>query len=197
MCVNNSHDSFGWERLLSVIYPIFLRVARRVARNWGITADEQIRDLIQEVCLKVSASASAIERDLPRSVQGAERYLSVYAANAIRDSLRAQHADKRGTRVTISMADGREADDFEAACCATERGILLAELDSMVEGSATEIAIFRLYYKIGLTAKEISQIPAVGLGPKGVESLIYRMTRTLRARIQSSRGGDEGFGQSA
>jgi len=44
-------------------------------------------------------------------------------------------------------------------------------------------AIFWLHYRQGLTAKAISQLPAIPLGTKGVESTLLRLTRYVKACI--------------
>ena len=42
---------------------------------------------------------------------------------------------------------------------------------------------FWLYYRQGFTAKEIAGMPAMNLTVKGVESLLFRLTAVLRARL--------------
>jgi RNA polymerase sigma-70 factor, ECF subfamily len=46
---------------------------------------------------------------------------------------------------------------------------------------ARDYAIFWLYYRQGLTAKAISQLPDITLGTKGVESTLLRLTRYVKA----------------
>jgi RNA polymerase sigma-70 factor (ECF subfamily) len=46
---------------------------------------------------------------------------------------------------------------------------------------ARDHAIFWLYYRQGLTAKAISQLPDITLGVKGVESTLLRLTRFVKA----------------
>ena len=46
-----------------------------------------------------------------------------------------------------------------------------------------DFAIFWLYYRQGLTSKAISELAAIGLGVKGVESTLLRLTRLVRAKL--------------
>jgi len=43
--------------------------------------------------------------------------------------------------------------------------------------------VFWLYYRAGFTASAIASLPTVGLTTKGVESLIFRLTRIVRENL--------------
>lgn len=62
--------------------------------------------------------------------------------------------------------------------------MLISQIESFLPQDRREQVIFRLYYRQGLTAKEIASIPAFGLSVKGVESVILRITNQIRERIQ-------------
>jgi RNA polymerase sigma-70 factor, ECF subfamily len=47
--------------------------------------------------------------------------------------------------------------------------------------------IFWLYYRDGLTARAIAQLPGIRLSVKGVESTIHRLTRRVRLRLNHRR----------
>jgi RNA polymerase sigma-70 factor (ECF subfamily) len=51
---------------------------------------------------------------------------------------------------------------------------------------ARDYAIFWLYYRQGLTAKAISQLPGIALGTKGVESTLLRLTRYVKACLTAT-----------
>jgi DNA-directed RNA polymerase specialized sigma subunit len=59
--------------------------------------------------------------------------------------------------------------------------------------------IFWLYFRQGMSTKEIASLPAIGLGTKGVGSVIERLKRSIRDQIlgtQSANGDGEGEGES-
>jgi hypothetical protein len=43
--------------------------------------------------------------------------------------------------------------------------------------------IFWLYFRQGMTSREIASLPGVGLGTKGVGSVIERLKRLIREQI--------------
>jgi DNA-directed RNA polymerase specialized sigma24 family protein len=66
--------------------------------------------------------------------------------------------------------------------------VLMTQLDDLLRLSPGTVTprdrnLFWLYYRNGMTAEAISQIPAMQLTAKGVESALQRMTRLLRETI--------------
>ncbi|MFN7920387.1 MAG: sigma-70 family RNA polymerase sigma factor [Bryobacteraceae bacterium] len=182
-CQRDPSDAAAWEQLLRVIWPMLKQVAGRVMRQWGISGDEQRLDLCQEVCLKLSQSVRSIPAAVLQTDSAAEAYLRALAANAARDVLRAQYAKKRGEFATVALEDRLPVLASDLGVEQQERAMLLGQVDTLLEGTARDRAVFWLYYRQGLTAKEISMIPWVGLTIKGVESLLHRMTEGVRARM--------------
>ena len=183
LCLSARHDSRSWERLVDTIYPLANRIAARVATQWGVGIREEIEDLTQEICVKITQRSSAFVSTLPEDDAEATKYLAVLAANTARDSMRARFANKRGERSTRPLLQEHEPAGERGLSLGMDREILLRQLDAMVEGSEMERAVFRLYYQQGFTAKEISSIPAIGLTMKGVESMIHRIVASLRSKI--------------
>ena len=109
------------------------------------------------------------------------------AANSARDFFRTRGTAKRGGGATISLdtpsatilASLELAQDFD-------RSLLLASIEALLPADRREQIVFRLYYRQGLTAKEISSIPALDLSLKGVESMIFRITKQIRERLHDS-----------
>jgi RNA polymerase sigma-70 factor (ECF subfamily) len=46
--------------------------------------------------------------------------------------------------------------------------------------------IFWLHYRAGLSARAIADLPGICLSPKGVESILMRLTKDLRQRMAGS-----------
>ncbi len=185
-CLDTPTDDAVWVELLTRIHPDVLRVARNVARSSGLDRPEDIDDLVQEICLKISHPSSLRAIRLPSDDKQADRYFRATAANAARDALKTRFACKRGEHVTISMEDHLTELADSVAAPAIEREILFRQIDELLEANASERAIFWLYFREGLTSKEIASIPAVGLTSKGVESALQRMTSSLRNRLNPS-----------
>ena len=88
-----------------------------------------------------------------------------------------------------------------------ERQVLLKEIDRCLETCSEgpdkerDRLIFWLYYQQGMSAKAIAALPTVGLGAKGVESAILRLTRLVREQLAGLRSqtsesplpGEKGF----
>jgi len=185
-CLDTPADDEVWQELLDRIHPVLLRIARNVAHSSGLDRPEDIDDLVQEICLKISHPSSLRAIRLPSDDKQADRYFRATAANAARDALKTRFACKRGEHVTISMEDHLTELADSVAAPAIEREILFRQIDELLEANASERAIFWLYFREGLTSKEIASIPAVGLTSKGVESALQRMTSSLRNRLNPS-----------
>ena len=162
----------------------------RTLQRWGASRD-MLEDLVQEVFLKLCVDGGRLLRGIAE--QGSESiqaFCRVIAANAVHDHLRAQHSEKRGGNalhhdITAPGIDSAAAVSVPADI---ERAILFSEIDRELQLFATERerCIFWLYYRQGLTAAAIARIPDFSLTPKGVESAIFRLTRTLKSRIEKN-----------
>jgi len=191
-CLDTPANEEVWQELLDRIHPVLLRIARNVAHSSGLDRREDIDDLVQEICAKISHPASLRSIRLPSEDAQAEKYFHATAANAARDALKTRFASKRGERLTIYMEDHlSELADFIAAP-AIEREILFRQIDELLDATTNERIVFWLYFRQGLTSKEIASIPAVGLTSKGVESAIQRMTASVRNRLKAKRGTKDG-----
>ena len=122
--------------------------------------------------------------------QKATAYLKVLAANVARDYFRKKNADKRGGAKTTPVED-RFQEIAGSGAPNLERNVLIRQIDCLLEGDVEGRSIFWLYYQQGLTAKEISALPAFHLSPKGVESLLRRLTLRIRGHFN----GPEGFSE--
>jgi len=168
---------------------MFARVVYRVARNWCAADPGDFDDAIQECFLKLDTAL-----DLPHARPPAfdceettAAYLKVLAANAARDYFRKKNAEKRSAAKTTSVEDClHEITDVNVSDL--DRTILIRQIDRLLSGDVKGRTIFWLYYQQGFTAKEISDIPAFQLSPKGVESLLRRLTLGIREQLRDGEG---------
>jgi RNA polymerase sigma-70 factor (ECF subfamily) len=191
-CSEEPDNSAAWEEFLTFAQQKILRIAGRVAIMSGIRDWADIEDIFQEICLKISRQSVKLPSYVLDDDAGAEAYLTVVAVNAARDIMRLRFAEKRGARVTDAIED--HAGELTAALEDEDlsRQVLLGELDDLLEATPRDRSIFWLYYRQGFTVDEISRIPAMGLGHKGVGSLLRRMTHTLRERVRTRRANSGG-----
>ena len=177
----------AWETLIRQTQPLVASVVLRIARRWGYDSPAMVEDLVQEVYLKLCANGCRLLRQFdarhPDSFWG---YVKVLSANLATDYFRSQVAQKRST----GMNDAAIADRVAAPASDPDRQVLLGQIDTILDSQLPQASrsrdrmVFRLYYRYGMTARAIADIPAVGLNVKGVESLVLRMTQMIRTAME-------------
>jgi RNA polymerase sigma-70 factor (ECF subfamily) len=191
-------NSAAWEEFVSRYKkPISLSIIR-TSHEWGQTATEILDDLIQETFLKLYANHCRLL--LQFAIQHPEApvvgYVKTMAINVTHDHFRALFAEKRGSgQIQQLPADS----DFETNILpdnsykAIEQSVLLSQIDQFVIECSSgtdkdrDLLIFRLHYRQGMSASAIAALPGIGLGAKGVESAIFRLTKLIRERIVDTR----------
>lgn len=183
-CIRAAGNHPACDEFFRLVQPTIIRVVSRIARQHNAPAE--VDDLIQEVGLKLIASGKSIVGLLPSDGAEAVSYFSVLAANAARDFFRARGAEKRGISNTVSLetplASFAVGLKHFGGC---DMNLLLGEIEDFLPSDPREQIVFRLYYRQGFTAREISAIPAFQLTAKGVESMIFRITREIRERLSA------------
>lgn len=191
-CVSGESTE-AWTEFVRRFHRLIATIVLRTARRWGVMAPEVIDDLVQETYLKLCEDDCQMLRQFaPRFSGSFCAYLKVVTANTAHDYFKARHATKRGA--------GRPNEDLAAAECADgregtgsqkriERDLLLRKVDEFlrfrVSGPSAERdrTVFWLYYQQGMTAQAIATLPFIGLTLKGVESLIWRLTRLVQSEL--------------
>ena len=184
-----SRDPRLWEALVRQLQPIFARIVYRVAQTTSAAQPGDVDDAIQECFLKIEANRDKPYAQLSAldSEQAAVAYLKVMAANTARDLFRKKSAEKRSSVKTTSVED-RLPEIVGVNASSLDRDVLIGQIDRLLSADLKERTIFWLYYRQGFTAKEISEIPAFQLGPKGVESLLRRLTLAVREQLGNQKG---------
>lgn len=158
----------------------------------GLRRDE-IDDLVQECFVKLGTLQEGPLRDTDsfENEQAVLGYLKTLALNTVRDHLRKQTAEKRGAARTIAFED-RMHEIAGGLGANPDQSLLFSQIDDSLRADARDRAIFWLYYKQGLTTKEIAQIPAFGLSQKGVESALRRLTEAVQKKFAPEPEGKPG-----
>ncbi len=184
--------------------PISLTIMRTASR-WGEPSRSLVEDLVQITYLKLWEGGCRLLRDFaiqrPEAILG---YLKKTAANATHDYFKHGHSQSSGgDEPHVSTSDiepeaGNEAHGSEERIAL---GVFLTEIDEHLKHSLTgpdqerDRMIFWLYFRQGMSTKEIASLPTIRLGTKGVGSVIERLKHGIREQILGIRSAsDDGEG---
>jgi RNA polymerase sigma-70 factor, ECF subfamily len=203
-------DAACWQEFINRFNGVIVRSVVRVAIRYGTREQSIVDDLVQETYLKICADRCKLIRTFasqsPESVFG---FLKVVATNVAQDSFKARLAQKRAPESmaeTLEPANATSKAEFaDYRLTDSERAVLLDQIDRRLKSTLPpdelqrSRTVFWLYYRSGMTARAIASLPTIGLTTKGVESLLFRLTRSVRqslSRPEGSENSDEkGFQQ--
>jgi RNA polymerase sigma-70 factor (ECF subfamily) len=194
-------DARAWDEFVRRFHRPIATVVLRMASRWGDSSRQTGDDLVQETYLKLCANNYRILRQFEhRSPEAFTACVKVIAANVVRDHFKFSYSQKRGSNKVDGFGENSllaAGEDSAGGVGAIERSVLMQDvqrhLDVCLTGPDRERnnRIFWLYYRVGMSAASIAELSGVALTTKGVESLILRMTRDLRARMaQTALPGD-------
>jgi len=188
-----SRSGEAWEEFVRRFHRLIATVTLRTAGRLGDSSKQTVDDLIQETYLKLCADDFRILRSFEQQHPDAFiGYVKVVTANVVRDHFKSSHSQKRGAGQLEQIAEAfvpAAGEDSAGSPKAIERTVLIQEikrhLDLCSAGPDQErnSRIFWLYYRVGLSARAIADLPGTGLTTKGVESIIMRITGQLRDRM--------------
>jgi len=191
-----SKECAAWQEFVRRLHRLIAKVVLRTAVRLGDASPQTVDDLIQETYLKFCANDCRILRDFvhrhPGSFLG---FVQVLAANVVRDHFRSstERQSRFGQHVNVSEESRIQVPEHASGGHkAIEREVLIQQVGSYLDkcGSATDLErnrkVFWLYYRVGLSSGAIAALPGIGLTTKGVESLIFRLTREVRERMVAS-----------
>lgn len=165
------------DEVFDYLGPVFLRVAGRVARQFGVNSD--IADIVQEINLKVIKGKTELARCLPEAPLAVQSYFYVLAANTARDSFRKDRRQR-----TVVLDEVLEAIRTECHVDdGLDRDVLIEQIENAIPLNDRHRTIFRLHYRQGFSAREIAAIPAIGLSVKGVEAVLLRLRSQLKEKL--------------
>jgi RNA polymerase sigma-70 factor (ECF subfamily) len=193
-----TRDESVWAEFIRRFHPLITTVVLRKARQWGEPLPSLIDDLTQETYLKLCADDCRLLKNFRSQYPCAiYSFLKVVTANVVHDHFKASCAAKRGAgsfRTDHQGYDGNEnilADGTFSRheSSMVEQSILLDEIDRCLVQSVapSELVrcrrIFWLYYRCGLSARDIAALPNIELTTKGVESAVLRLSRLVRKAL--------------
>ncbi len=178
-----------WELFVSRIHRLIAGMVARTLRQYGVSpVPDLVDDLVQDTYLKLCAdNLAALRRFRGGRPEALVAYLRAIAFSVTRDHLRAVVTEKRGSgRVDSLDADPVLVPASRSTDASLDHQVLMNQIDRWLAGASGTPAsrrdrwIFWLYYRHGLTARAIADIPSVGLSAKGVESTLHRLTSAAR-----------------
>ena len=165
----------------------------RTASLWGEPSRSVVEDLIQVTYLKLWEDNCRLLRDFAiQNPDGILGYLKKVAANATHDYFRhgrSQSAGGSQAHVSTSDVDVEAGKEVHGSQDRIAFEILLKQIDEYLKRHLTgadqerDRTIFWLYFRQGMSAKEIASLPTIGLGTKGVGSVIERLKHCIREQI--------------
>ena len=195
------NDGAAWEEFVARFQrPISLSIAR-TASKWGKDPALFVDDLLQEVYCKLWADKCRLLSQFAQqhSDEAVLGYIKTIAINVVHDHFKSLHSQKHGEGETDQMpedfeppAHGRSFGHPEAM----DRVVLLKEVDAQLQDCAAgsnqerDCLIFWFYYLQGMSAKAIAALATIKLTAKGVEAVIFRLTRCVREHLGNTGTAD-------
>jgi len=165
----------------------------RTASLWGEPSGPLVEDLIQVTYLKLWEDDCRLLRDFalqhPEAILG---YLKKTAANATHDYFKHGYSQSSGgdkPHVSTSDVDPEAGKEVHGSQEQIAFGVFLNEIDEHLKRCLTgadqgrDRLIFWLYFRQGMSTKEIASLPSTGLSAKGVGSVIERLKHCIREQI--------------
>ncbi|HEV3041158.1 MAG TPA: sigma-70 family RNA polymerase sigma factor [Candidatus Angelobacter sp.] len=190
-CLTKGGESL-WNEFVCAFQPMIAGVIIKTLRRWGQPDAALVDDLVQETFLKLCSHDFRALREIQSNYENAVfGFIKVVASNVVQDHYRKSLSQKRGS--------GKGEEDLELAQASAvsdssfserlEQRDQLGQIDECLKALSAEpnferdYSIFWLFHRQGLTAKEISELPTIGLTVKGVESTLLRLARLVRSKL--------------
>ena len=203
-------DDEAWEEFVSRVGKPLSLIIMRTASMWAKPSRSLVEDLIQATYLKLWERGRNLLREFaverPEAILG---YLKKTAANATHDYFKHRHSQSCGgdifhvSTIDVDPEAGQEVHGSQERIAFE---IFLSEIDEHLKLCLTgpdqdrDRMIFWLYFRQGMSTKEIASLPGIGLGTKGVGSVIERLKHSIRDQILgtgSYAGEDKGRSEKA
>lgn len=193
----DARDDEAWEEFVARVgKPISLTVMRTAAL-WGQLSRSMVEDIVQQTYLKLWEDNCRLLRDFavqyPEAILG---YLKKTAVNLTHDYFKHLHTQSAGGEVPhVSTADidPQAGGEVHGSHESISFQILLDQIDAHLRQALSgpdqerDRTIFWLYFRQGMSTREIAALPTIGLGSKGVGSVIERLKHCIREQITRPR----------
>jgi RNA polymerase sigma-70 factor, ECF subfamily len=192
LCAGSGDDEAWEEFVLRVGRPITLTIMRTVSL-WGEPSRSVVEDLVQVTYLKLWEDGCRLLRDFAvQNPEGVLGYVKKIAANATHDHFKHGHSQSSGggkPHVSTSDVDPEAGAEVHGSHEKIAFSVLLNEIDDYLRRTFAgpdqerDRVIFWLYFRQGMSTKEIASLATIGLSTKGVGSVIERLKHSIRNHI--------------
>jgi RNA polymerase sigma-70 factor (ECF subfamily) len=183
----HSANAEAWEEFVRRFQPLIAGVVMRVAERYGQTGSGVVDELVQETFMKLCRNDSKALKEFRAEHDGAVfGFLKTVALNVAIDHFRSLQPR---TEEPLEDWQAAAAESSTGGTASAEMSVLMEQVDGALTRSTSgetrerDRTVFWLYYKHGFTAKAIAALPAVGLSVKGVETVIFRLTKAIRKSL--------------
>ena len=189
-----SNDSAAWEEFVARFRrPISLSIARTVCK-WEKDPAQFVDDLLQEVLCKLWADKCRLLLQFAQqhSDEVVLGYIRTIAINLAHDHFKSLHSQRHGAGETDQLHEEfdppAQIGDFGGPE-AMDREVFLQQVHEQLQNCAVgsnqerDCLIFWFYYLQGMSAKAIAALATIKLTAKGVEAVIFRLTRCVREHL--------------
>jgi RNA polymerase sigma-70 factor (ECF subfamily) len=194
-------DDEAWEEFVSRVgKPISLTIMR-TGSLWSEPSRSLVEDLVQVTYLKLWEDGCRLLRNFaiqhPEAILG---YLKKTAANVTHDYFKHGYSQSSGgdkPHVSTSDVDPEAGEEVNGSQERIAFGVFLNEIDEHLKRGLTgpdqerDRMIFWLYFRQGMSTTEIASLPTIGLGAKGVGSVIERLKHCIREQILGIRSDSD------
>lgn len=189
-----SDDGAAWDEFVARFQKSITLSIARTACQWGKAPAQFVDDLLQETYLRlcVDRCRLVLSFALQHSDDAVLGYIKTIAINVAHDYFKSLHSQKRGAGETDQLHEdfdpAAQSDSFGGPE-AMDREVFLQQIHEQLQNCAAgsnqerDCVIFWFYYLQGMSAKAIAALASIKLTAKGVEAVIYRLTRCVREHL--------------
>jgi RNA polymerase sigma-70 factor (ECF subfamily) len=194
-------DGAAWEEFVSRFQKAISLSIQRTSSQWGKDPAQFVGDLLQETYLKLCADKCRLLLEFARehSDEVVLGYIRMIAINVARDHFKSLHSEKRGAGETDQLHedfDPRSRSGSYGGPEAMERQVFMQQVHQQLQDCAAgsnqerDCLIFWFHYLQGMSAKAIAALATIQLTAKGVEAVIFRLTRCVRQHLGNTGTAD-------
>ena len=186
-------DQAAWEEFVTRVGRSISLTIIRTASVWGEPGRSLVEDLVQCTYMRLWEDGCRLLRDFaiqhPESILA---YLKKVAANITHDHFKHLHSQSCGRsnpHVSTAEVDVEAEQGTHGSQERIAFELFLGEIDDYLNrclvgpDQERDRTIFWLYFRQGMSTKEIASLPTIGLGTKGVGSVIERLKRGIREQL--------------